>query len=157
MRELVDERHVEKSNFKLSHLSTLECMMHTRLEGCQLLAEPHIKSKVRYMKDKFSASLHLKEASGFGWDEARGCVVADDEVFSGCVKVHFQKLDVVDGIQNVCVLLYHVWCIIIVCCKFSCKFELLTVSFVIVYYLLVRLRHVSSISLFHCLSKFYMF
>ncbi|CAN1149410.1 hypothetical protein LINPERHAP2_LOCUS17006 [Linum perenne] len=87
MRELVDERHVEKSNFKLSHLSTLECMMHTRLEGCQLLAEPHIKSKVRYMKDKFSASLHLKEASGFGWDEARGCVVADDEVFSGCVKV----------------------------------------------------------------------
>ncbi|CAN1136650.1 hypothetical protein LINPERHAP2_LOCUS9590 [Linum perenne] len=83
MRELVDERQVEKGNFKLSHLKALQRMMHTRLEGCQLLAEPHIKSKVRYMKDKFSASLQLKEASGFGWDEARGCVVADDEVFSG--------------------------------------------------------------------------
>ncbi|CAN1347838.1 hypothetical protein LINPERPRIM_LOCUS41256 [Linum perenne] len=87
MRELVDERQVEKGNFKLSHLKALQRMMHTRLEGCQLLAEPHIKSKVRYMKDKFSASLQLKEASAFGWDEARGCVVADDEVFSGWVSV----------------------------------------------------------------------
>ncbi|CAN1136021.1 hypothetical protein LINPERPRIM_LOCUS20842, partial [Linum perenne] len=46
MRELVDERHVEKGNFRLSHLRALDRMMHTRLEGCQLLAEPHIKSKV---------------------------------------------------------------------------------------------------------------
>ncbi|CAN1347836.1 hypothetical protein LINPERPRIM_LOCUS41256 [Linum perenne] len=88
MRELVDERQVEKGNFKLSHLKALQRMMHTRLEGCQLLAEPHIKSKVRYMKDKFSASLQLKEASAFGWDEARGCVVADDEVFSGWMQSH---------------------------------------------------------------------
>ncbi|CAN1140924.1 hypothetical protein LINPERPRIM_LOCUS25143 [Linum perenne] len=47
---------------------------------------PHIKSKVRYIKDKFAASLELKNASGFGWDEARGCVVADDDVFTGWVK-----------------------------------------------------------------------
>ncbi|CAN1335198.1 hypothetical protein LINPERPRIM_LOCUS36667 [Linum perenne] len=83
MRELVDERHVEKGNFKLSALKALERMMHTRLEGCQLLAVPHIKSKVRYFKDKFAALLELKQASGFGWDETRGCVVADDDVFNG--------------------------------------------------------------------------
>ncbi|CAN1335201.1 hypothetical protein LINPERPRIM_LOCUS36667 [Linum perenne] len=87
MRELVDERHVEKGNFKLSALKALERMMHTRLEGCQLLAVPHIKSKVRYFKDKFAALLELKQASGFGWDETRGCVVADDDVFNGWVKV----------------------------------------------------------------------
>ncbi|CAN1317845.1 hypothetical protein LINPERPRIM_LOCUS30585, partial [Linum perenne] len=45
MHELVDQRHVEKGNFKLSALKALERMMHTRLEGCQLLAVPHIKSK----------------------------------------------------------------------------------------------------------------
>ncbi|CAN1315985.1 hypothetical protein LINPERPRIM_LOCUS29902 [Linum perenne] len=73
MRELVDERHVEKGNFKLSALKALERMMHTRLEGCQLLAVPHIKSKVRYFKDKFAAS-HPK-ASGLNnkpmsyWDD----------------------------------------------------------------------------------------
>ncbi|CAN1141752.1 hypothetical protein LINPERPRIM_LOCUS25653 [Linum perenne] len=86
MRELVDERHVEKWNFKLSALKALERMMHTRLEGCQLLAVPHIKSKVLYFKDKFTALLELKQAYGFGWDETRGCVVADDDVFNGWVK-----------------------------------------------------------------------
>ncbi|CAN1347840.1 hypothetical protein LINPERPRIM_LOCUS41256 [Linum perenne] len=103
MRELVDERQVEKGNFKLSHLKALQRMMHTRLEGCQLLAEPHIKSKVRYMKDKFSASLQLKEASAFGWDEARGCVVADDEVFSGWVRY---------AIINCSLLIFGVLCLI---------------------------------------------
>ncbi|CAN1164455.1 hypothetical protein LINPERHAP2_LOCUS25570 [Linum perenne] len=87
MRELVDERHVEKGNFKLSAPKALERMMHTRLEGYQLLVVPHIKSDVRYFNDKFTALFELKQAFGFGWDETRGCVVADDDVFNGWVKV----------------------------------------------------------------------
>ncbi|CAN1324534.1 hypothetical protein LINPERPRIM_LOCUS33140, partial [Linum perenne] len=86
MRELVDERHVEKGNFKLSAPKALERMMHTRLEGYQLLVVPHIKSDVRYFNDKFTALFELKQAFGFGWDETRGCVVADDDVFNGWVK-----------------------------------------------------------------------
>ncbi|CAN1138613.1 hypothetical protein LINPERHAP2_LOCUS10798 [Linum perenne] len=62
--------------------------MHTRLEHCKLLAVPHIKSKVCYFKDKFIATLELKEASGFGWDDAHGRVIADDVVFSRWVKSH---------------------------------------------------------------------
>ncbi|CAN1755579.1 hypothetical protein LINPERHAP1_LOCUS5775, partial [Linum perenne] len=85
MRELVDGKHVDKGNFKLSDLKAIERMMHSRLPNYPV-AVPHIKSKVRYMKDKFAASLELKNASGFGWDEARGCVVADDDVFTGWVK-----------------------------------------------------------------------
>ncbi|CAN1153155.1 hypothetical protein LINPERPRIM_LOCUS14506 [Linum perenne] len=87
MRELVDGKHVDKGNFKLSDLKALERMMHSRLPNYPV-AVPHIKSKVRYMKNKFAASLELKNASGFGWDEARGCVVADDDVFTGWVKSH---------------------------------------------------------------------
>ncbi|CAN1136643.1 hypothetical protein LINPERPRIM_LOCUS41272 [Linum perenne] len=88
MRELVDSQYVEKGNFKMSELKTLERMMHSHVENCQLLAVPHIKSKVRYMKDKFAALVELKNASGFGWDDARGCVVADESIFSGWVKSH---------------------------------------------------------------------
>ncbi|CAN0881593.1 hypothetical protein LINGRAHAP2_LOCUS14329 [Linum grandiflorum] len=55
-------------------------MLHQRLENCQFNVS-HIKSKVRYFKEKFTAFLELKQTSGFGWDDVRGCVVADDVVF----------------------------------------------------------------------------
>ncbi|CAN1192203.1 hypothetical protein LINPERHAP2_LOCUS41433 [Linum perenne] len=61
--------------------------MQTRIPGCTLLAVSHIKSKVSYFKNKFCALLELKHASGFSWDKARGCVVVDDDVFSGWVKL----------------------------------------------------------------------
>ncbi|CAN1817199.1 hypothetical protein LINPERHAP1_LOCUS27981 [Linum perenne] len=61
-------------------------MMRELVDNCQLAAIPHIKSKVRYFKDKFTATLELKEASGFGWDDARGCVIAEEGVFAEWVK-----------------------------------------------------------------------
>ncbi|CAN1177682.1 hypothetical protein LINPERHAP2_LOCUS33235 [Linum perenne] len=88
MRELVEGRHVEKGQFQASSLKALEKMTRTRMESCQLLAVSHVKSKVCYFKDKFAAMLELKRASGFGWDDTRGCVVADDVIFAGRVKSH---------------------------------------------------------------------
>ncbi|CAN1188329.1 hypothetical protein LINPERHAP2_LOCUS39262 [Linum perenne] len=87
MRELVEARHVEKGNFKTSSFTSMEKMMHTRMPTCKPLTVSHVKSKVRYFKDKFVALLELKKASGFGWDDVRGCVVADEAILSGWVKV----------------------------------------------------------------------
>ncbi|CAN1192202.1 hypothetical protein LINPERHAP2_LOCUS41433 [Linum perenne] len=72
-------------------------MMQTRIPGCTLLAVSHIKSKVSYFKNKFCALLELKHASGFSWDKARGCVVVDDDVFSGWVKFCHPKAS---GLNN---------------------------------------------------------
>ncbi|CAN1164767.1 hypothetical protein LINPERPRIM_LOCUS33372 [Linum perenne] len=86
MAELVEKNNIQRGNFRISGFKELERMLHSNVENCQLLAIPYIMSKVRYFKDKFSALLELKEASGFGWDDVRGCVVADDTVFAGWVK-----------------------------------------------------------------------
>ncbi|CAN1246824.1 hypothetical protein LINGRAPRIM_LOCUS3266 [Linum grandiflorum] len=84
MRELVEKTIVQNGNFKLSGLKELERMMHIKTGNYNLLAT-HIKSKVRYFKDKFTALLELQLASGFGWDATRGCIVADAEIFHGWV------------------------------------------------------------------------
>ncbi|CAN1127805.1 hypothetical protein LINPERPRIM_LOCUS29840 [Linum perenne] len=88
MLDLTEKRIVENGNFRLPGLKELERMMRELVDNCQLTAIPHIKSKVRYFKDKFMATLELKEASGFGWDDARGCVIAEEGVFAEWVKSH---------------------------------------------------------------------
>ncbi|CAN1142271.1 hypothetical protein LINPERHAP2_LOCUS12993 [Linum perenne] len=45
MREMTDNKLVTNGNFNLPHLKALEKMMHDKLENCELLAVPHMKSK----------------------------------------------------------------------------------------------------------------
>ncbi|CAN1147989.1 hypothetical protein LINPERPRIM_LOCUS37820 [Linum perenne] len=46
-----------------------------------------IRTKFRNFKGKFQAQLDLMNASGMGWDDAKGCCVCDKDVFAGWVKV----------------------------------------------------------------------
>ncbi|CAN1127613.1 hypothetical protein LINPERPRIM_LOCUS29741 [Linum perenne] len=61
--------------------------MHSKIRGCTLKADPHIKSKHLFFKDKFLAQLELKNVSDFRWDDFRGCVFVDDDMFAEYVKV----------------------------------------------------------------------
>ncbi|CAN1128670.1 hypothetical protein LINPERPRIM_LOCUS22387, partial [Linum perenne] len=58
-----------------------------------LKADPHIKSKHRFFKDKFLAQLELKNTSGFGWDDSRNCVFVDDAIFAEYVKLMQELLN----------------------------------------------------------------
>ncbi|CAN1781852.1 hypothetical protein LINPERHAP1_LOCUS15583 [Linum perenne] len=62
--------------------------MHSKIRGCTLKADPHIKSKHLFFKDKFLAQLELKNVSDFRWDDFRGCVFVDDDMFAEYVKHH---------------------------------------------------------------------
>ncbi|CAN0924116.1 hypothetical protein LINGRAHAP2_LOCUS33969 [Linum grandiflorum] len=107
MREVVENHRVQNGNFKLSELKQLERMMHERVADCNFQAS-HIKSKVRYFKDKFTAMLELKQASGFGWDDTRGCIVVDDTEFAGWVQGHPKA----SGLNNKPLLHWDDLCII---------------------------------------------
>ncbi|CAN1154240.1 Putative nuclease HARBI1, partial [Linum perenne] len=47
-----------------------------------------IQTKFRNFKGKFQAQLELMNASGMGWDDAKGCCVCDKDIFAGWVKSH---------------------------------------------------------------------
>ncbi|CAN1320662.1 hypothetical protein LINPERPRIM_LOCUS31791 [Linum perenne] len=90
MVDLVELKHVENRNFRADGYKETERIMHQQVRGCTLKADPHIKSKHRFFKDKFLAQLELKNVNGFGWDDSRNCVFIDDAIFAEYVKHHLK-------------------------------------------------------------------
>ncbi|CAN1177997.1 hypothetical protein LINPERHAP2_LOCUS33429 [Linum perenne] len=83
MLQLVENKQVESGNFQNGGFKKLETLMQTLIPGCPMKVVPHIKSRHRLFKDKYVAITDVKNggASGFGWDESKQQVVADDDVF----------------------------------------------------------------------------
>ncbi|CAN1178840.1 hypothetical protein LINPERPRIM_LOCUS36959 [Linum perenne] len=83
MLQLVENKQVESGNFQNGGFKKLETLMQTLISGCPMKVVPHIKSRHRLFKDKYVAITEVKNggASGFGWDESKQQVVADDDVF----------------------------------------------------------------------------
>ncbi|CAN1181564.1 hypothetical protein LINPERHAP2_LOCUS35468 [Linum perenne] len=96
MVDLVELKQVENGNFRASGYKDIERIMHNKIPSCTLKADPHIKLKHRYFKDKFLAQLELKNVSGFRWDDSRGCVFVDDDVFAEYVKGDISMDDATD-------------------------------------------------------------
>ncbi|CAN1125792.1 hypothetical protein LINPERPRIM_LOCUS4659 [Linum perenne] len=90
MLHLVKNNEATNGNFKNGGFKKLEEMMHKRMPNCGLKVFPHIKSRHRFFKKKYAAICEIKagSCSGFGWDDQKGRVLADDDVFAGFVKTH---------------------------------------------------------------------
>ncbi|CAN1262326.1 hypothetical protein LINPERPRIM_LOCUS11242 [Linum perenne] len=88
MLQLVENKEVESGNFQNGGFKKIETLMQTIIPGCPMKVVPHIKSRHGLFKNKYIAITEVKNggASGFGWDESKQQIVADDEVFQGWAK-----------------------------------------------------------------------
>ncbi|GAB4852062.1 hypothetical protein Ancab_040541 [Ancistrocladus abbreviatus] len=64
----VDAQWKGENGFKNGYLVRLEEMLHQKVPGCGLKADPHIDSKLRALKRKFDAIHEMLGKSRFGWD-----------------------------------------------------------------------------------------
>ncbi|CAN0887761.1 hypothetical protein LINGRAHAP2_LOCUS15664 [Linum grandiflorum] len=101
MRELVETNRVHKGNFKKTNLKELLRMLHAKVANCTFMAT-HIKSNVRYFKEKFVAFLELKQASGMTWDDLCFIFGLDQAVAADAVQPSdaASKLVAGDGVSD---------------------------------------------------------
>ncbi|CAL1408225.1 unnamed protein product [Linum trigynum] len=83
--DLVQSKEVESGNLRNGGFKKLEAMMMKRIPGFNL----NVKSRHRWFKNKYNAIYDVQNGScsGFGWDESKKMIVADDDVFKEWVKV----------------------------------------------------------------------
>ncbi|PPE01605.1 hypothetical protein GOBAR_DD01392 [Gossypium barbadense] len=79
------------TGFKAGYLNELERMLQKVLPNAMLKAKPNIESRIRLLKREWSIvydMLNGQNNSGFGWDEHRQLVVAEDAVWDSYLKSH---------------------------------------------------------------------
>ncbi|PPD76415.1 hypothetical protein GOBAR_DD26660 [Gossypium barbadense] len=79
------------TGFKAGYLNELERMLQKVLPNVMLKAKPNIESMIRLLKREWSIvydMLNGQKNSGFGWDEHKQFVVAEDAVWNSYLKSH---------------------------------------------------------------------
>ncbi|PPD83635.1 hypothetical protein GOBAR_DD19425 [Gossypium barbadense] len=79
------------TGFKAGYLNELEKMLENVLPNAMLKARPNIESRIRLLKRDWSIvydMLNGQNNSGFGWDDHRQIVVAEDAVWDSYLKSH---------------------------------------------------------------------
>ncbi|XP_040952774.1 uncharacterized protein At2g29880-like [Gossypium hirsutum] len=79
------------TGFKAGYLNELEKMLEEALPNEMLKARPNIESRIRLLKREWSIvydMLNGQNNSGFGWDEHRQLVLAEDAVWDSYLKSH---------------------------------------------------------------------
>ncbi|KAG8488413.1 hypothetical protein CXB51_016567 [Gossypium anomalum] len=78
------------TGFKAGYLNELEKMIEKVLPNAMLKAKPNLESRIRTLKSDWSIVYDMlsgKNNSGFGWDEHRQLVVAEDAVWNSYISV----------------------------------------------------------------------
>ncbi|MFQ6624385.1 hypothetical protein Gotur_003764, partial [Gossypium turneri] len=79
------------TRFKAGYLNELEKMLEKALPNAMLKAKPNIESRIRLLKRDWSIvydMLNGQNNSGFGWDEHRQLVVAEDAAWNSYLNSH---------------------------------------------------------------------
>ncbi|KAF4394122.1 hypothetical protein F8388_017935, partial [Cannabis sativa] len=64
----------------------MESMLEAKLPGSNLKASPHIESRIKTLKEKYSCLAELLLLSGFNWDEVHSTLVCEKSEFDEYVK-----------------------------------------------------------------------
>ncbi|XP_052476371.1 uncharacterized protein At2g29880-like [Gossypium raimondii] len=79
------------TGFKAGYLNELEKMLEKALPNAMLKARPNMESRIRLLKRDWSIvydMLNGQSNNGFGWDEHRQIVVAEDAVWNSYLNSH---------------------------------------------------------------------
>ncbi|MBA0770928.1 hypothetical protein Gotri_019473, partial [Gossypium trilobum] len=79
------------TGFKAGYLYELEKMLEKVLPHVMLKAKPNLESMIRTLKSDWAIVYDMlsgKNNSGFGWDEHRQLVVAEDVVWNSYINSH---------------------------------------------------------------------
>ncbi|KAH9722638.1 DDE Tnp4 domain-containing protein [Citrus sinensis] len=79
----------DNDTFKSRSYKYIENELEKLLPGSGLKVYPHIDSKIRIWRKSYGVIFDMLNTSGFGWNEARKCVVVDsDEVWRSYMESH---------------------------------------------------------------------
>ncbi|XP_031127707.1 uncharacterized protein At2g29880-like [Ipomoea triloba] len=91
---LVDLHNLETKNadtrFKGGYLYELEKMLQAKLPTLGIKVKPHIESRVKTLKKEWTVvhDLFTNNNSGFGWDDEKKMVTAEDDVWDSYISSH---------------------------------------------------------------------
>ncbi|KAK3230195.1 hypothetical protein Dsin_002076 [Dipteronia sinensis] len=80
-----------EGSFKPGHLKELEKKLNEKLHGCDLLAKPHIESRMKTLKTHVQIVHDMLtgfNCSGFGWDTEKKTVTAEKHVWDAYIQSH---------------------------------------------------------------------
>nr|XP_011464620.1 PREDICTED: uncharacterized protein LOC105351564 [Fragaria vesca subsp. vesca] len=76
-----DKKWKADTGFKNGFLKQLQHVMESKLPGCGILANPHIKSRIKTLKTKYVAVAEMLNQSGFSWNEQEMMLVCEKSVY----------------------------------------------------------------------------
>ncbi|KAL8524459.1 hypothetical protein ACS0TY_014155 [Phlomoides rotata] len=79
LTDIVNDGWKAENGFKVRFLRELEKGMRKTLQGTDIVANPHINSKIHVWKKEYSALLDLMSKSGIDWNSTTSMIDVEDE------------------------------------------------------------------------------